>query len=573
LFTERYSPLEVLSLFPVHDHTVAAMLESRARVDPTRPLLLFEGHVCTYGEAVARVEVIARSLHADGLAKGDRVAIMATNSDAYVLLLLALARLGAVAVPVSPELNAAEVAYIFGHAQVAAVICTTASLPTARAARAEAQISPWLLLLDGAAHSLVTFHDLLRPPASVPLPPAGEQGPDPDDTCLILYTSGTTGFPKGVMHSQRNIVLAGEAFVERMYLQPDDRLLVVLPLFHINALFYSVGGALAAGASLLIVPRFSASTFWRVAAEGGATEVNILAAVGNILARRARSEFVAGHRLRKVYGAAMSAETLQVFPREFGVPTLIEGYGMTEVPGVCNNPFRGPQKPGSIGCPARHPDPGRVFSEMRVIDDEGHDVPVGQTGEIAVRTPITMQGYYRDPEATAAAFKDGWFLTGDLGYCDANGYYHFVARKKDIIRRRGENVSGAEIDRVVTAYPKVLEAAAIAVPGELGEDEIFVVAVPRPGQVLAPEEIADWCAERLAPFKRPRFFTQVEALPHTPTHRVAKFKLKQDATLRERAVELRSRQGVEPLGRRCLVTAVLPPRRNPRTWSRATSRR
>src|SRR6516225_1908233 len=170
-----------------------------------------------------------------------------------------------------------------------------------------------------------------------------------------------------------------------------------------NALFYSLGGALAAGASLLLMPRFSASAFWHDAADGGATEVNILASVGNILTRRPRSEFVTGHRLRKVYGAGMSAETLQVFPGEFGVPTLIEGYGMTEVPGVCNNPFLGPQKPGSIGCPARHPDHTRVFSEMRVVDDHGRDAPVGCTGEIAVRTPITMQGYYRDAEATAAA--------------------------------------------------------------------------------------------------------------------------------------------------------------------------
>jgi crotonobetaine/carnitine-CoA ligase len=175
---------------------------------------------------------------------------------------------------------------------------------------------------------------------------------------------------------------------------------------------------------------------------------------------------------------------------------------------------------------------------MRVLDDEGRDLPAGQTGEIAVRSPITMQGYYRDAEATAAAFREGWFLTGDLGYRDADDYFYFVSRKKDIIRRRGENVSGAEIDRVVSAHPKVLEAAAIAVPGELGDDEILVVVVPRSGHVLMPEEIAEWCAGQLAPCKQPRYFAQVESLPHTPTHRVAKFKLKQDPTLRERAVEL-----------------------------------
>jgi crotonobetaine/carnitine-CoA ligase len=511
------------------------MFESRALAGPTRPLLIFQGRVCTYGEAAARAESIARSLYSRGIAIGDRVAMMASNSEAHVLFLLALANLGAIAVPVNPELNATEAGYIFRHAEVAAVACSSASLPSASAACGELPNPPCLILLDGESPSFDTFADLQRPSAA-----HGRSRAGPDDTYLILYTSGTTGLPKGVIHSQRNFVLAGEAFVERMYLQPDDRLFMVLPLFHINALFYSLGGALAAGASLLVVPRFSASAFWRAAADGGATEVNILAAVGNILTRRARRELVSGHRLRKVYGAGMSAETLLVFSREFGVPALIEGYGLTEVPGVCNNPFLGPHKAGSIGCPARHPDHGRVFSEMRVVDDEGRDVPVGQTGEIAVRSPITMQGYYRDADATALAFRDGWFLTGDLGHQDADGYYYFGGRKKDVIRRRGENVSGAEIDRVIAAHPKVLEAAAIAVPGELGEDEILVVAVPRPGGVLTADEIAAWCAERLAPYKRPRFLTQVEALPHTPTHRIAKFKLKQDPTLRQRAVELRS---------------------------------
>jgi crotonobetaine/carnitine-CoA ligase len=533
--TERYTPLEVLKLFPTHETTLWGMLESRARFGPGRPLLLFQGRVCTYAEAIARAGAIARSLYARGLAPGERVALMAANSESYVLLLLALAKLGVIAVPVSPDLNAAEAGYIFRHAQVSAVACTSASLATARAAIGESPNSPWLLLLDAESDSVLTFQDLLRP-SVFPSP----RNTGPDDTGLILYTSGTTGFPRGVMHSQRNFVLAGEAFVERMYLQPDDRLFVVLPLFHINALFYSLGGALAAGTSLLLVPRFSASAFWRVAADGGATEVNIIAAVGNLLTRRARAEFVPDHCLRKVYGAGMSPETLHVFPSEFAVPTLIEGYGLTEVPGVCNNPFLGPQKAGSIGCPARHPDHGQVFSEMCVLDDEGHEVPAGQTGEIAVRSPITMQGYYHDAEATAAAFRGGWFLTGDLGYRDADDYYYFVARKKDIIRRRGENISGAEIDRVIAAHPKILEAAAIAIPSELGEDEVLVVAVVQPGQSVAPEEIACWCAERLAPWKCPRFFAQVESLPHTPTHRVAKFKLKQDPTLRERAVELSS---------------------------------
>jgi crotonobetaine/carnitine-CoA ligase len=171
------------------------------------------------------------------------------------------------------------------------------------------------------------------------------------------------------------------------------------------------------------------------------------------------------------------------------------------------------------------------------VDEQGHDVSDGQTGELAVRTPIVMQGYYRDPEQTARAFQEDWFLTGDLGYRDGEGYYYFVARKKDIIRRRGENVSGAELDRVISAHPNVLEAVAIAVPSDLGEDDILVALLLRPGVSCELSEIAAWCAERLAPMKRPRYLVPVDSMPRTSTHRVAKYQLKQDRTLLARAVD------------------------------------
>lgn len=160
-----------------------------------------------------------------------------------------------------------------------------------------------------------------------------------------------------------------------------------------------------------------------------------------------------------------------------------------------------------------------------------------------VRTPIVMQGYFRDPVQTAAAFRDGWFLTGDLGYRDADGYFWFVARKKDIIRRRGENISGAELDRVIGEHPQVQEAAAIPVPSELGEDEILVAIIARPNASVSAQQIADWCRERLAPLKVPRYIAFVSSLPHTSTHRVEKFKLRKDKELRARAVDLNEQAG------------------------------
>jgi crotonobetaine/carnitine-CoA ligase len=214
---------------------------------------------------------------------------------------------------------------------------------------------------------------------------------------------------------------------------------------------------------------------------------------------------------------------------------------MTEIPGVCCNPFEGPNKQGTMGPVGRHPDPDRKWAECKVVDDNGNAVGAGVVGEFWVKHPIVMQGYFRDPEQTQAAFRDGWFMTGDLVTRDADGYYTFVSRKKDIIRRRGENIAGAEIDRVIQSHPGVFEVAAVPVPSELGEDEILVAIVPKPGVTLTPQEIAQWCAERLAAMKVPRFVLFVNDLPHTPTHKVAKHALKSDATLKARAVDLQSK--------------------------------
>jgi len=424
-------------------------------------------------------------------------------------------------VPCNPEHGVEELGYVLGHAAPVGVI----AVPETRAVvAAAAGATPWIVDLDEVGEGGLA--------GRVP----GDAGAD--DICLILYTSGTTGTPKGVMHAQRTFARAGEGFVERMALGPDERLLCILPLFHVNALFYSLGGAVAAGASLVLAPRFSASSFWKLAAASGATEVNIIAAVGNILLRRPRSEYVPGHALRKVYGAPVPPEVAEVFRAEFCVPHVVEGYGMTEIPGAASVPIDGPPRPGSMGLAARHP-----RAELRIVGDDGRDVGAGDTGELLVRTPLVMSGYFRDPEATRAAFRDGgWFATGDLVRRDADGYYYFIARKKDIIRRRGENISGAELDRVLGSHPLVAEAAAIPVPSELGEDEILAAVVVRPGAELGAAEVAAWCAARLAAHKVPRYVAFVDELPHTPTHRVAKFKLRQDASLLARAVDLEKKR-------------------------------
>lgn len=528
----KLTPLAVLRLYPAHDETLMGAFESRMAVDPDRPFLLFKGRTWTRREFREDVLGLARALIARGVKPGDRIGVMSRNHAGHVLLLFAAARIGAIMVPTNPEFGVAEVRYVFGKAGVSAVACSAECLATAREAVAELPRSPWFVLFDGAANGAVPLAALIDERAPRVLPP----NPGADTSCLIIFTSGSTGFPKGALHSQRNFVLAGEANVARLWLQPDDRLMTVLPLFHVNALFYSLAGTLAAGACCVLMERFSATGFWDAAVETGATTLNIIEAIGRILVARPRSEFRPEHKIKSVYGAR--ADVREQFRNEFHIPILLTGFGMTEIPGVCCSPFDGPDLPGAMGPVGRHPDPARAWAQCRVVDDDGRDVPDGIDGEFWVKHPIVMQGYFRDEEQTRASFEDGWFKTGDLVRRDANGCFWFVTRKKDIIRRRGENIAGAELDRVICEHPAVVEAAAIPVPSELGEDEILACVVPRAGQALTPGDIAEWCRARLAPMKVPRFVLITDHLPHTPTHKINKQMLKADVSLKARAVDL-----------------------------------
>ena len=527
-------PFEVLRLYPEHDYTLNGVLASRTIRDPSRPFIFFRERSWSWGEFANKVDATARVLAAHGIRKGDRMAVMARNCDGHVLLLLALSRLGAIMVPVNPEFGLQEAKYVLHHAEVSAVAATSDTLGVARDAAAGLKTPAWFVMLDDAVDGVPAIEDLIKaaPAAALPSDITG------DATCLIVYTSGTTGFPKGAMHSQRSFVTGGEAFVQRVYLQDDDRVMVVLPLFHINAMFYSVAGTLAAGASMIIIPKFSASTFWQTAVDTGATQVNIIEAIGSILRNRPRSEFRPEHRIARVYGVRASMD--ETFKNDFKIPHRIGGYGMTEIPGVTCNPFEGVQKLGSMGPVGRHPDPARPWAQCRVVDDEGRDVPVGEAGELWVKTPIIMQGYFRDPEQTANTFEGDWFKTGDLVKRDEDDYFYFISRKRDIIRRRGENIAAAELDRVVGEHPAVAEAGTIAVPSELGEDDIFVVVATKPGASVTAVEIAEWCRARLAPQKVPRYVAFIDELPHTPTHKIAKALLRADTALRARAVDLQA---------------------------------
>ncbi len=517
------SSREVLARLPAHDGTIPGLIATRAAAHPHRDALVYEGRTWSWQALERDVGRVAAWLADAGVQRGDRVAVCASNSAAFVLTFFAAGRLGATLATINPDVAAPDVADIFARVEPKLVLHGGSG--SARALEALA-----LHPLRG-----VVLDDMLAEAEhrTLPIPAAAARA---DDTCLVMFTSGTTGRPKGVMHAQRTFALAGECFVERMRIQPEDRLLAVMPLFHINAMFYSVGGACAAGATVIIAPRFSASTFWQLAAETRATEVNLIMAATNILLRRPRSEYVP-HGIRKAYAAPVTREIAAALARDYGIATVIEGFGMTEIPGAISQPFDGPPVWGAMGRPSLHPD-GHVIAEVRIVDDALRDLPDGVAGEMLVKTPIVMQGYFGDPQQTAAAFDGAWFRTGDLVRREPDGTLFFVARLKDIIRRRGENIAGAELDRVIGEHPDVAECAAIPVPAELGEDDILVAVVPRAGHAIEPRAFAAWCRERLPRIKVPRYLALVGALPHNATHKVEKFKLRADADLRRGAVDL-----------------------------------
>lgn len=516
------TPAQVLARFEPHDGTLQSMLAARVRRLPDHSFIEHDGQTLTYAQFAENVVSMAAMLWKRGVRAGDRVALLSHNHPSIPLALFALARLGAVAVPINPDFLRDEIRYVLEHAEVSGVICAPERVALVDEASDGLQRQPWKMVnRPSDAVAVEDIDTAMRESAGAHF----ENGSDPNRTCILIYSSGTTGFPKGVMHAQRTFALAGEGFVARMHLQPDDRLLCIMPMFHMNAIFYSLAGSLATGATLILLARFSASTFWRDVAQLRATQVNTVAAISNILMRRPRGEFVREHQLRSIYGGPFSEEIYRVFKSEFGVPGLVEGYGMSEIPGVLSNPVDGP-RPGSVGLPCQHPSRDVTFAELRIVDDDGNDVPVDVPGNLLVKTLLVMQGYFRDPQLTAEALKDGWFVTGDVLRRDADGFYWFVARSRDIIRRRGENVSGAEIDRIVNEHPDVLMSAAIGVPSPVGEDDILVAVVPREEQQVTPQEIRLWCESRLARVKVPRYVAVVPALPHNRSFRVEKFKLK-----------------------------------------------
>ena len=485
--------------------TIPGLLAAAAERDPDGVWLRTDSDRLTFAEAAARVAATADRLRAAGVGTGDRVLVTARNTAPYLLCLLAASAAGAVAVPVNPASAPAELAGIAGQVRPRLLVSdpTLAGLVGAAA-------------VDGVPEAAV---DEIAAPGAAELRLTAR----PDDLAVLMPTSGTTGRSKLVMQTHRAYALAGEGFPYWMELGRDDRLMTSLPLFHLNALAYSVLGSLACGAGLILLPRFSASGFLDSARRHGATEFNAIGAMLEILMRRPERPDDAGTDLRLCYtGPAPAREWQEAFERRFGLRVVV-GYAMSESPYGLIWPH-GSRPYGTLGTVRQHPTLGRI-NEARVVGDDGREVDAGGTGELMLRNPVLTPGYWEMPEETARAIEDGWLHTGDLVTPNPDGTYTFVARQKEVLRRRGENVSPAEVEEAIQAHPDVLECAVVGVPSELSEEEIKAFVVPAPGRAPDFAALRDWAAERLTAFKVPRYWQQLDALPRTPTARIARHRL------------------------------------------------
>jgi crotonobetaine/carnitine-CoA ligase len=474
--------------------TIPTLFRSAVDDVPEKAWLHSDDGVLTYAEALGRVDRAASGLRAAGIERGDRVLVTARNTADYLLLWFALMDVGAIQVPVNPAGSDAELAGFV------------------------AQVQPKLVVDDAQLAAVYASSPDGIGPAAV----------DESDVAVMIPTSGTTGRSKLVMQTHLAYVMAGEGFPYWMQLTADDRLMTSLPLFHINAPAYSTLGSIAARASLVLLPGFSASRFLDSARRFGATEFNSIGAMLEILMRQPERADDADNPLRLCYtGPSPERERQEEIEARFGIE-IVCGYALSESPYGLIWPH-GTRPFGTLGSVRQHPQLGHV-NDARVLDDEGLDVGVGGTGELELRNPVIMRGYYEMPDETAAVMHDGWLRTGDLVTANADDTYTFIGRKKEVLRRRGENLSPAEVEAALERHPDVAEAAVIGVPSELSEEDVKAFVVAAPGRALDVGVLRSYAAEQLAAFKVPRYFEVVEELPHTPTGRLAKHHLPDDRT-------------------------------------------
>jgi crotonobetaine/carnitine-CoA ligase len=480
---------------------------------PDRDFLVHEGESIDFAAFGERTNRLANALIEMGVRKGDRVTVGMGNSVDFVVTGFAVQMAGAIFNPVNPELGRSALTYIIEHAEPNIVITEAgheeALRPIAAGLPRPARLAGFGDLTEG-----IDLGALLASASPVdPMIPI-----ERSDPATLLYTSGTTGDPKGVLQPHAMREWSIPPFIDRLGIREDDVILAVTPLFHSNA-WAAVSVALQAGATAVFPRRFHASEFWPLAHDTNATVFFTLGTILAMLLTRDPSELERTSALRLIVGIGSAAIRDQIEKR-FGVHQIAENYGATDSACVAMTPLNEPLRDGSAGTAVP-----RVRIEIQ--DDEGQALQPGEVGEIAVASPEPRMNYVRAPEETAAAFRGDWFLTGDLGRLDEAGWLYFVDRKQDFIRHRSHNVSSQWVEKTLREHPRVVEAAVIGLPHEVVGQEIMAYVVTD-GEV-SEEELHSFAAERLAKFEVPHYWQFRDELPKTPTNRIQKYKLREEA--------------------------------------------
>ncbi len=487
---------------------------------PERPLVLTPQGQRTFAEIAEAATRIAAALQRAGLRPGDRVALYCINGPEFVESYLGIVQAGGVVVPLNLLIGDAEIAYILEDAGVRALI-----YHQALGERVDAFIDAAASLRCACcigAQPVREGHYRLADWLAVADEPEPVACDPEEDLAAILYTSGTTGQPKGAMLTHRNLVANTASVAQALVLCPgEDRLLVVLPMFHAFAATVGMLTPALHGLGLVPVPRFDPALVGEHIAACAATVFLGVPSMYNLILRLPDEQATqwASIRLGVAGGAAMPVELLERFEARFGFP-IVEGDGPTECgPVTCVNPPAGPRKPGSVGPPVPE-------VEMAILDGEGKPLPDGEIGEICVRGPNVMKGYWNRPEATAESFFGEWFRTGDLGYRDADGWFFMVDRIKDLIIVNGMNVYPRMVEEVLYRHPDIVEAAVVGEPHPSHGEIVVAHVVPREGAALDVGTVRDWCREHLGPHQVPRKVVIREALPKNATGKILKRELR-----------------------------------------------
>ncbi|WP_173933902.1 AMP-binding protein [Chelativorans sp. Marseille-P2723] len=499
------------------------LLARRVQTDPDKAFVSFEGQGLTYRDAERASRSVAAFLRGAGVSKHDRVGIMLDNGPNFIATWFGINRNGAIEVPLNTALRGDHLQYIIQNCGMCVLVMEQKYLPLLAGIELPEALRMLVVVEEsGGAELVSSYRDIQVVPFRNVVTTDGKGYEDAEltiaDPAAIIYTSGTTGPSKGVVCPYGHLLGLAIDTIELLAMGPDDILYDAHPLYHAHSQGQAVAAAMVANIPVHMRRSFSASGFIKDVVQYGITTAFLIGAAGLVL-KQPPSPNDRSHNLRVICAVPIPKGLKRPLEERFGVP-VVDLYGMSEMGVISSNPIQASVE-GSCGVPS----PRR---EVMIADELDRPVPAGAPGEILVRPKVpwaTFIHYWGMPEATSEAFRNLWFHTGDRAFLDENGYIHFIGRIKDSVRRRGENVSCFEVEQVINTHDHVLESAVLPYPSPVGEDDLWVVVVPRQGAPIDAAELIAFCEQRLPRYAVPRYVQFIDEFPKTPTERIEKYKL------------------------------------------------